>query len=220
MPEPVARAPRRRRWRIIVALLVIAALAAIAVRHWLHPHTITTLLVERVRSDLGAQLRLDGDGRYAFMPSLRAVLPKPALVVAEATIAHADSVRAVVPWRTLWSDRVEIERVELVRPVVDLDALRAWLAQRPPSSSPLPDLRLSIRVEDGTLLQGGKPVAEGITLDLANSADVAAWLARWNGAPDTLLPPVAGHAEVRTLQVGEVRVDGLRIDVHDSDAKH
>lgn len=219
MPEPAAPAPRRRRRRVLVVLLALVALAALAARHFLHPHNLTAMLVDRVRSELGAQLRLDGEAGYAFLPSLRAVLPKPALVVADAALVRADALRVAVPWRTLWSERVEIERVELVRPVVDLDALRAWLAQRPSSSSPLPDVRVSIRVEDGTLLQGGKPIAEGVALDLANRADLAAWLARWSGAPDTLLPPVAGSAEVRTLRIGDVRVEGLRIDVRDDDAK-
>ena len=219
MPEAVARAPRRRRWRVLLAVSALVAIAAIAAHHWLHPHAITTLLVERVHSDLGAQLRLDGDGRYAFLPALSAVLPKPVLAGTDATIARADAVRAIVPWRTLWSDRIEIERIELVRPVVDLDALHAWLARRPVAASPLPDVRLTIHVEDGTLLHDGKAVAEGVTLDLANSADIAAWLARWNGAPDTLLPPVTGSAGVRTLQVGDVRVEGLRIDVRDNPAK-
>ncbi len=220
MAESKAPAPRRRWRRVIVVLIALIALVALAARHFLHPHNLTAMLIDRVRSGLGAELHLDGDAGYAFLPSLRAVLPKPALVVADATLVRADALRVAVPWHALWSERIEIERVELERPVVDLDALRAWLAQRPPSSSPSPDVRLSIHVEDGTLLSGGKPVAEGITLDLANHADVAAWLARWNGTPDTLLPPVAGSVEVRTLHSGDVQVEGLRVDVRDGDAKH
>lgn len=220
MPEAAAPFPRRRRWRALLVLLALIASTALAVRHVLHPRNLTAMLADRVRSALGAELHLGGEAGYAFLPSLRAVLPKPALVVAGTTLVRADALRVAVPWRTLWSDRVDIERVELVRPVLDLDALRTWLAQRPASSAPPPDVRVSIRIEDGTLLQGGRPVAEGVTLDLASRADVAAWLAHWNGAPETLLPPVSGSAEARELRIGGVHVEGLRIDVHDDDAKH
>lgn len=218
MPE---RAPpaRRRRWPRVLGLLLAATVLALFVAHrLLRPHSITAWLVEQVRSGLGAELHLDGDGEYAFSPMPRALLPRPSLASGGATLLRADALRVSLPWRTLWSRRIEIERIELVRPVVDLDAVHAWLAQRPTSTAPLPDVRVALHIDDGTLLRGGVPFAEGVTIDIANSDDIAAWLARWDGTPAALLPPVAGSIGVRTLKSGDVTVEGLRVEIHDDDA--
>jgi len=219
MPETTRPVARRRWRRVAVVSIALAVIAVAGVRHLLDPRAVTTMVANRVRASLGAELRLGGDAAYDFMPGLGAVLPGPALVVAGSTPLRADALRVRLPWRTLWQDRIEIERLHLVRPVLDLDALQAWRSTRPATTAPMPDVRFAVRVEDGTLVRGGIPIAEGVTLELANSDDLAAWLARWNGTPGTLLPPLDGHVEVRSLRGDGIEVDGVRVDVRD-DARH
>ncbi|HEU4663439.1 MAG TPA: hypothetical protein VFS55_05355 [Dokdonella sp.] len=203
---------------MLLVVLAIGAIGAVVVHRYTRPQRITALLVERVRSELGAQLRLGGDAGYALLPGLRAVLPQPELVVDGTRVLRADALRAAVPWRALWSSQLEIERIELVRPVLDLDALRAWLAARPPSTSPPPDVRFVLHVEDGRVLQAGKPVAEGVTIDLANRADLVAWLRGWKPANADVVPPVAGSVHIDAAQVGDTRIEGLDVEVRDDPA--
>ncbi|HEY6941733.1 hypothetical protein, partial [Dokdonella sp.] len=213
---PAARPRRRRRWlRALMVLLALGALGAFAVHRYTRPQRITALLVERVRSDLGAELRLGGDAGYALLPGLRAVLPQPELVVGGTRVLHADAMRAAVPWHALWSSQLEIERIELVRPELDLDALHAWLAARPPSTSPLPDVRFVLHVEDGRVLRAGVPIAEGVTIDLANRADLVAWLRGWKPENADVVPPISGSLHIDSARIGDTRIEGLEVEVRD-----
>ncbi|MGN6521550.1 MAG: hypothetical protein ACTHK2_19260 [Dokdonella sp.] len=217
MAEAPAARPRRRRWwlRLLLVLVALGIAGAFLVHHYTRPQRITALLVERVRDDLGAELRLGGDAGYAFLPRLRAVLPQAELVAGGTRVLQADALRAAMPWHSLWSSQLEIESIELVRPVLDLDALQAWLAALPPSRSPIPDVRFALHVEDGRILHGGRPLADGVTIDLANRADLAAWLRAWDPAAPDLVPPVAGTVRVDSAQIGETRIEGLKVEVRD-----
>jgi len=219
MAEQAPQRPRRRRWpRVLLALLVLGVIGAFAVHHYTRPQRLTALLIEQVRDQLGAELTLGSDAGYTLVPGLRAELPQPMLKAQGNVLLRADALRAKVPWRTLWADAYEIERIELVRPVFDLDALRAWLAARPKSTATPPDVRFALRVEHGSVVAAGKPVAEDITLDLANRADLAAWLARFDPhSADALLPPVAGSVEAKAIQIGDTRLEDVHVEIRDDD---
>lgn len=216
-----AKPPRRRRRGIVFALLVLAALfgaGAIALRHYSRPQTLTALLVDQVRSSLGAELKLEGLGRFEFSPGLRLVLPRPALHAPDTAgpLLSAQSLDVSVPWHTLWGDRLDIERIDIERPVLDADAFSAWLAKQPPGAA-TPDVRFALRVRDGRVIAGGKPVAEGVNLDFANADDLAAWLAKLrSGDPAVaLVPPLRGTAQAASVTAGGVRIEGVRVDVTD-----
>ncbi|GAA0723067.1 hypothetical protein [Dokdonella soli] len=221
MPESETKRPRRgRRWLFaLLALALCCGLGALALRHYLQPDQLTALLIEQTRSALGADLAVTGAAGFGFVPNLHLVLPRPALKAPGTGTAFlaADSLDAVVPWRSLWSGRYEIERIELVKPTLDLDALSAWLAARPQPRAALPDVRFSLHVSDGSVMRGEKPIAQGIRMDFASSGDVAGWLAKFDpkSAAVPLLPPLGGSADVSSVQIGDTRLDGMHVEVRD-----
>lgn len=213
--------PHRRWLFALLAIVLIGAAASLVLRHFTRPQTLTTMLVEKTRSVLGADLSLGGIAHFAFVPKLHLVLPRPALKAAGAStpFLSAGSLDVVLPWRTLWGDRYDIEHVDLVKPTLDLDAFSQWFNARPPSGTP-PDVRFSLRVEDGTIIAAGKPVAQGVKMEFANSGDLAAWLAKLAlvTASTELLPPLRGTTTASSLQIGSTRLDDVRIEIRDDDA--
>lgn len=221
MAEAAATGRRRRRWPYLLLVLgVLGLAAAFALHRWSRPQRLADLLVSQVRTQLGAELVLGGIAGFELTPSLQALLPRPQLVADGQVILRADAIAASVPWRTLWADRYEIERIELQRPVLDLDALRAWLAARPSSDAAVPDVRFALRVVDGSVIASGKPVAADIDIDFANSGDLAAWFAALDRDTSAIapLPPGRGSASAASLQVGDTRLEGVRIELRDDAA--
>src|SRR5690606_10372450 len=128
MADPRPR-PRRRRWRYLAAALVaLALLLGLALHHYTRPRTLAGLLVQQVRENLGMELAFEREPVLRVRPRPYARLRQPELRADGRTLLRADSLEAEVPWHTLWQQRRDIERVELVRPVLDLAVLRAWLA--------------------------------------------------------------------------------------------
>lgn len=221
MAETAATGRRRWRWPYLLLVLgVLGLVAAFALHRYSRPQRLADLLAGQVREQLGADLVLDGVAGFELTPRLQALLPRPQLVAGGRTLLRADAIAASVPWRTLWGDHYEIERIELQRPVLDLDALRAWLAARPSSDASAPDVRFTLRVVDGVVIASGKPLADGIDIDFANSGDLAAWFATLDRDTSGIapLPPGRGSASAASLQVGETRLEGVRIELRDDAA--
>ena len=216
------RRPRRRWLFALLAIVLLGVAASLALRHFTRPQTLTAMLVEQIRGTLGADLSLGGNAHFAFVPKLHLVLPRPTLkaVGATAPFLGADSLDVVMPWRTLWGDRYDIEHVELVKPVLDLDAFSAWFKSRPSSGTPA-DVRFSLRVDDGTITAAGKPAAQGVKMEFANSGDLAAWLAKLASVTPAaeLLPPLHGTTTAASLQIGSTHLDDVRVEIRDDDAK-
>jgi hypothetical protein len=217
MPE--TERVRRRRWPWVLAgaIALVALTATLALRWFADPARLTALITAKIGSSLGAELATGGSGRYAFMPGLRLSLPQPRLQHGGAMIARADSLTAVVPWSTLWSGPYRIDRIELVRPVLDLDALQSWLASRPPSDAAPADLRFTLHVEAGTLQSAHGVLAEGMNADFRNSGDLAAWLAAFQRAPESapLLPPATGAFDAARIEIGGTRIDDVHVELDD-----
>lgn len=224
MPEPQAKRPRRfRRWRIaLIVLLVLVIIAAITLRWFTRTDHLTALLIDKTRSALGAELVIGSGAHFELWPKLHLVLPHPSLKTSASTsLVSADSVEVTLPLNTLWADRYDIEHLKLIKPTLDLDALNAWSNAQPPSAGALPDVRFSLHIDDGTVTAGGKPVAQGVTLDFASAGDVSAWLTqiRAQANAGALIPPLNGSADASVLQVGSMRLEGVHVDVRDDSAK-
>lgn len=222
MPEEGPARPRRRRlWLALGAcVLLLAAAVSLALHHYLQPERLLAWLGQQARGTLGAELASHGEARFGFLPKLHLHLPGAELKMpAGARFLGADSVDVRVPWRNVWAERYEIERIDLQKPVLDLDAFSAWLASRPPSEARAPDVRFALRIAGGTVVQGGKPIAEGVNAELANGDDLAAWLEAVRADPAAArLPPLKGRAELSTLRVGGSVLEGVQIDVGESSA--
>jgi hypothetical protein len=223
MPESKTKPPRRfRRWRIVLfVFVVLVAVAAIALRWFTRTDHLTALLVDKTHSALGAELALDGRAHYELWPKLHLVLPHPSLKSASIAFVAADSLEVTVPWRTLWADRYDIEHIALIKPTLDLDALSAWSSAQAPSTTPPPDVRFSLHIDDGTVIAGGKPIAQGVNLDFASAGDASAWLTQMRAQPGAgaLIPPLNGSADAAVVQIGSTRLEGVHVDVRDDDAK-
>ena len=216
MPER----PRRRRIALAAAALLLVA-GAFAAWYGTRPETLTSFLIGQARSRLGASLALNGPARFGFVPALHLVLPQPKLGdPASATpFLRAETADVVVPWSVLWSDRVEIRSVELVKPTLDVDALDRWLAAQP-SSGKVPDVRFTIRASGARIVAGAKTIASNIDLDVASAGDVTEWLRQraTNPATAPLLPPLLGTLHAADVELGGTRIEGVRIETSDDDA--
>ncbi|HJT98254.1 MAG TPA: hypothetical protein VJ696_08050 [Rhodanobacteraceae bacterium] len=214
MPE----SRRRRRWRIALAIAVLAIVTgALLFRHYSRPEALTALLAANAKRALGAELSLAGPARFGFVPDLHLVLPQPSLGDAGAPFLSAEHADVVVPWSILWQDdRYEIRRIELASPRVDLDALARWLASRP-AGAESPDVRFTLVANDATLIANGKPVASGVDLSFASVGDVIDW-AKHAGPSTPLLPPLAGTAKAAVVEFEAVRLEGVRIETRDDKA--
>ncbi|MEO7325370.1 MAG: AsmA family protein [Dokdonella sp.] len=224
MPESQAKRPRRfRRWHIALSvLLVLVIAAAITLRWFTRTDHLTALLIDKARSALGAELVIGDGAHYELWPKLHLVLPHPSLKAsASAAFVQADSLEVTLPLRTLWADRYDIEHVRLIKPTLDLDALKAWSNAQPPSTSAPPDVRFSLHIDDGTVTAGGQPVAQGVTLDFASAGDVTAWLTQIRAQANVgaLIPPLNGSADAAVLQIGSTRLEGVHVDVRDDSDK-
>jgi uncharacterized protein involved in outer membrane biogenesis len=212
--------PARRRWRWGLLLGVLAVLLAggLALRHYTRPATLTALLQAQVRQHLGAELDVGEGAQYGFWPRLHVRLPELSLHAAGAArpIITARTLDLALPIASVWSREPAIERLVLVAPTVDLDALDAWLATRPASQA-APEIRFALEVRDGRIIRKDVVVARALDGTLASAGDVAAWLERTRGDPATArLPPLAGHIRVEQVRVGEVRLDDVEVELRDA----
>jgi hypothetical protein len=166
-------APRRRwlRWwpAVVVALLVTLVVLVVAIRVALQPERTVPMLLDRLGDALGLEITAAGAPELALRGT-------PTLVVRDVTarqprvakpLLHADRILLSLPWSTI-RDRgatLDLARIELDAPVLDLPALRRWLSSRPPADTPIPTLSDGLRVRDGRIQAVGWRIEE-LDLDL------------------------------------------------------
>ncbi len=217
MPE-ASRGSRRRRWLpAFGALLALAALLGLALLHYSRPLQLGRLLAAQAQRLLGAELTIGAGARYDFLPRLHAVLPQVTLRTGPhaAPFLRARSIEIALPWQSLRGPPHAIERLLLVEPVIDLDALEAWLATREPGAGALPELHLALEIRGGSVRRGDHLVASDIDARFDGGRDLDRWL-RELGEPVTaekLLPPFEGKLQIERLDTSGLRLEGVELEL-------
>lgn len=164
-----ADAPRPRhplRWLVLLITLLLAGGVGL---HWLsRPQQLSGLILQQAGKALGLMITAgSADYRLRGTPMLELRDVDARQPGAAVPVLTTQRVRIDLPWSTIRSRgaQLAIERIELDAPVLNLAALQAWLASRPPSDMPLriPDLDAGLQVRDGRL-DGGDWQIEAIRI--------------------------------------------------------
>lgn len=170
---PAAAAPvRRLRWLrwLLVACVVMFVLAVVALRIVLQPERATRLILSNLGDALDLEITASGRAELALRGT-------PTLVVrdvvatqpgARTPLLRARRILLSLPWSTIRNRGrdLDLARIELDAPVLDMPAMQRWLATRPPSQDTrLPRLRDGVAINDGRIDGAGWRV-EGIALNL------------------------------------------------------
>ncbi len=152
---------RKRRWlRLLIAFGIVLLLLSLFASWMLQPKQLVPLILDRsgkilgleITADAGAEARLRGEPQLIVR---NLIAREPGAKVA---ILRADRVLLALPWSSLRSGGKDlvIKRVELDAPVLDVPALQAWLAKRPPGEeTKIPALTDGLRVINGRIDNDG-----------------------------------------------------------------
>ncbi len=195
-----AAAPRRRRWPwLLVALALLLVLAGLGLRWLLRPEFATTVILQEVGQRLGLEITAEGPAEYDIHGTPRLVLRglRARQPGAARDLLTAERLYLSVPWETLKTrgEVLDVERIELDAPALDLAALQAWQRSRPPSpETRLPTLIRGLRIVRGKLLGEGWSV-DGIGIDTRHFAPNEPLAAHLEGRylADTLQLPFDLH---------------------------
>lgn len=165
---PATSRPRKLAWVAGVIVLVLL-LAFVSLHFALQPRRVTRLILDRVGNVLGLEITASGVGEYRLRGT-------PTLVVrnvvarepgAGTPLLRAERIFLSLPWSTIRArgSDLTVDRVELDRPIIDLDALQHWLDRRPPSKTRIPTLTDGLQVREGSINAAGWTLT-GIALDL------------------------------------------------------
>lgn len=146
---------RRPSTPLLVAGIALLLLLATAVHLLLQPQRVAGFVLGALGDALGLEITATGSSEYHLRGT-------PVLVVhdvvarepgAATPLLRARRVYVSVPWSTVRSRgaQLDITRIELDAPVLDLPALQHWLATRPPGESRMPTLSDGLEVVDGRI---------------------------------------------------------------------
>lgn len=156
-PSATATPSRPRRWRRRLGALALLLLALSLLATWLlQPQRLAPIVLDRAGAALGLEITA-APGAEARLRDRPQLLMHDVVVRARGAqrpMLRAKRVLVALPWSTLRSggDDVVVERIEIDAPALDVPALQAWLAQRPPSAeTKIPTLTDGLRIVDGRI---------------------------------------------------------------------
>ena len=161
---------RWRRWLLALCATPVVLLALLWLVAWiaLPPERVVPMVLSRIGAALNLEISAEGDpaSRLGDSPTFvvrNVVAREPG---AATPLLRVDRLLVALPWSTLRSlgDTLDLTRVELDAPVLDVPALQHWLATRPPGDTRLPTLADGLHVRNGRVEGDGWQVA---SLDLA-----------------------------------------------------
>jgi hypothetical protein len=174
-PSATATPSRPRRWRrrLGALALLLAGLSLLAT--WvLQPQRLATIVLDRAGQALDLEITAapDAEARLRDRPQLLIhdlVVRRPGT---QQVMLRAKRLLIAMPWSTLRGagKDVVVERIELDAPALNLPALQAWLATRPPSAeTKIPTLTDGLRIVDGRIDNDDWRI-DGIAVDLPDLA--------------------------------------------------
>jgi len=188
---------RKRRWMrgLLIGFLVLLLLLVIAIQQALQPRFATRLILAETGQALGLDITADGEPELQLRGTPRWVIRgvHARLPGTSRELLRAERILLSLPWSTLRSrgQLLDIERVELDAPTLDLDVLAEWRKSRPPSTGQrLPTLTRGLHVMRGQLLGNGWTV-DGIDIGIPHFAPKQSLTAHLRGryvAPLLQLP--------------------------------
>jgi len=166
---PVRPRKRWRRW-LLIALIALIALPWMVPSKW-----VVDLLLRQLGPGLQLQLTRSGAASWRLLggPMLEVNSLEIGQINADTPWLHAERVLLAVPWRTVRSfgKTLDITRIEVDQPRLDLPALQRWLDGRTPGdgAAAWPVLANGLEINNGQLSADGWKI-EAITLQLPNFA--------------------------------------------------
>lgn len=158
MPATTTAAPARRSRKRIAIVAIVLLVAALALRWVSQPSQVSGILLSQVGKALGLELSASGASEYRLRGTPMLVVRDLVVRQPGATVPllRAERVYLALPWRTIRAAGavLDVERVELDAPQLDVAALQRWLATRPPSTEPLrmPSLSDGLRIVRGRVV--------------------------------------------------------------------
>ena len=160
---------RARTALVAGSLVLVVLLLVLVARFALPPQRVASLVLDQVGRALDLEITAAGSSEYRLrgtpMLVVRDVVARqPGAGVA---ILRADRIHVALPWSTLRARGADLTatRIELDAPVLDLPALQAWLATRPPGERRIPTLTDGVRITDGRIRNDDWDV-DGLHLDV------------------------------------------------------
>lgn len=159
----------RKSTKLLLATAAILLLLAVALHLLLQPQRVTRFVLDTLGKSLGLEITATGTSEYRLRGTPLLVVRNVAVREpgARSPLLRAQRVYVSVPWSTVRSRgaQLDITRVELEAPVLDLAALQHWLASRPPGKTRMPTLSNGLQVTDGRIDGAGWRV-DGIAISL------------------------------------------------------
>jgi hypothetical protein len=149
---------RRRLILLAVPGLLVAGVAALLI--WTsRPPQFASLVTGTLGRALGLEISVGGASEYRLRGAPLLVVHDVVVREPGATtpLLRADRIHVSVPWSTVRNrgQALDIRRIELDSPHLDLPALQHWLGTRPPSEERIPTLTDGLQVNNGTIANTG-----------------------------------------------------------------
>ena len=168
-PAEETHRPLRRKATLLATGAALLLLLALALQLLLQPQRVAGFVLGALGDALGLEITATGDAEYGLRGTPRLTVRD--VVVREPGTAtpllRAQRIHVSVPWSTVRSRgaRLDITRIEIDAPVIDLGALRHWLASRPPGDTRIPTLSGGLAVTGGRI-DGGDWHVDDLALSL------------------------------------------------------
>ena len=156
LAAPVAPVKRRRRWPVLLAVLLLVLVAtAWWLARLLEPERLSAFVLARAGAATGLELELPQPADISLWPDLHIEMTglRARAPGAPRPLFSAVRVDLVLPWSALLHREAVIRHLRLLEPQLDRDALTTWLAEReraaPPQPLQLPELTATLSIEGG-----------------------------------------------------------------------